>query len=476
MEQASVFFKRVMLGLLLAVLALTLALVVREGLTSRSYLLALILGAAWAAGLYALLRKCPTPVPPHAGLMAALLCLVVNLVWVLVIRIEPFSDYKEYWDVACALAAGTEIPDAWYVAMYPHILGTATILSAVVRVCGESVFAVTLMNVVLTSVSCYLLWLLGKRLLSERGAFLAALLWAVTPCKLMLNSLVFSEPIYTLLILLFFLLFLRLAKRMRFDEAGRAPVKAMVGVAALGLLLAAVNIVRPIAAILLIALVLWLVFLRGAEAKNLRLWAVWIAALLAMFWVYSASLSVWTRHVENVLGQEIASVPWYNIYVGFNEETGGRYTDADMDLLTGYLKQGMSANEAQKSMIPHIKERLASGINFPKLLGTKLFSFLGADQLGGYTYRFTRSERFVKICMGVCNVFYYGVFLAGLAGLVRMFRSRALGAGLLLPLYFLGLTLAHMLVEVADRYHYSLIPILIIFAALGFAGEERSQL
>ena len=101
---------------------------------------------------------------------------------------------------------------------------------------------------------------------------------------------------------------------------------------------------------------------------------------------------------------------------------------------------------------------------------------LGADQLGGYTYRFTRSERFVKICMGICNVFYYGVFLAGLAGLARLFRSRALGAGLLLPLYFLGLTLAHMLVEVADRYHYSLIPILIIFAALGFAGEERSQL
>ena len=46
-------------------------------------------------------------------------------------------------------------------------------------------------------------------------------------------------------------------------------------------------------------------------------------------------------------------------------------------------------------------------------------------------------------------------------------------SGQLLPLYVLGLTLAHMLVEVADRYHYSLIPILVIFAALGFVGEER---
>ena len=471
MEQASVFFKRIMLGVLLAVLGVTLALILREGLTSRSYLLALLPGAVWAAGLYALLRKYPTPIPPHAGLWAALLCFAVNLLWVPVIRIEPFSDYKEYWDVACALADGAEIPDAWYVAMYPHILGTATILSALVRVFGESVFAVTVMNVVLTSVSCYLIWLLGGKLLSERAAFLAALLWAVTPCKLMLNSLVFSEPIYTLLILLFFLLFLRLDRRIK-----EKPLPALCLAAGMGLLLEAINLVRPIALILVIAAALWILFLRGGEMKSGRLWGLWLAAFLLMTAVFRVSGGLWDRHVEKVLGQEIASVPWYNIYVGFNEETGGRYTDADMDLLTGYLKQGMSADEAQKSMIPHVKERLASGIDFPKLLETKLFAFLGADQLGGYTYRFTRSERFVKICMGICNVFYYGVFLAGFAGLVRMFRSRALGAGLLLPLYFLGLTLAHMLVEVADRYHYSLIPILIIFAALGFAGEERSQL
>jgi ABC-type enterochelin transport system permease subunit len=57
-----------------------------------------------------------------------------------------------------------------------------------------------------------------------------------------------------------------------------------------------------------------------------------------------------------------------------------------------------------------------------------------------------------------------------------MLRSRKLSPGLLLPLYFLGLTLAHMLVEVADRYHYSLIPVLIIIAVLGLTGEERSLL
>ena len=445
MEKASVFFKRIMLGLLLLLLGLTLCLVVREGITSRSYLLGLGLGAAWAAGLYGCLRRRALPVPKHAALWAMGLCFAVNLVWVIAVRIEPFSDYEEYWDVARALARGAEIPDAWYVAMYPHILGTATILSALVRVFGESVFAVTVFNVVLTT----------------------------PPCKLMLGSLVFSEPIYTFLILLFFLLFLRLEKCLHVGPDGEKPVGAVLGIAALGLLLTAIDLVRPIAAILLIACALWLVFLRGDAEKNARLWAFWFAALLALTAVFRVSGTLWDRHVEKVLGQEIAAFPWYNVYVGFNEETGGRYADADMDLLTAYLKQGQSAPEAQESMVPHVKERLASGIDFPRLFAVKLFSFLGSDQLGGYTYRFTRSERFVKVCMGVCNVFYYGVFLAAAAGVLRLLRSRALGAGLLLPLYFLGLTLAHMLVEVSDRYHYSLIPILIIFAALGFAGEER---
>jgi len=472
MEKASVYFKRIMLGILLLMLGLTLALVIWRGASAHSYLAALLLGAALAYGLSWLLPRYEMPLPRRPELWLAAFCFALNIVWVLLVQLKPFSDYDEYWQVACALAAGREIPDAWYVAMYPHILGTATILSGLIRLFGESVFAVTAVNVVLTSVSCTLIWLIGRELLSEQQAFLAALLWAFTPCKMMLGSLVFSEPWYTLLILLFFWLFLRLAPQL--GAEGPVPWAALGSLALLGLLLALINIIRPIAAILIIALVLWLLFLRGAEAKKLRVWGLWLLALAAMLGLYKGTLTLWDRHVERVLGQEPASVPWYNIYVGLNQETEGRYTDEDMDLLTGYLKQGMSADEAQQHMIPHVQERL-SGLDVPKLLAAKLFTFLGNDELGGFTYRFTRPPLFVKLCMVICNVFYYAMLLAGIAGLVRMFFSPRLSPGLLLPLFFLGLTLAHMLVEVANRYHYSLIPVLIIFAALGLMKEERSQ-
>jgi len=45
---------------------------------------------------------------------------------------------------------------------------------------------------------------------------------------------------------------------------------------------------------------------------------------------------------------------------------------------------------------------------------------------------------------------------------------------LLAPLYILGLTLAQMLVEVAGRYHYSMIPMLLLLGQGTWkrAGEE----
>ena len=472
MDKVSVFFKRIMLGILLLLLALTLGLVVREGVQSRSYLLALVAGAVWAAGAFLLLRRVSVRVPRRAALWLGLGCFVLNLIWVLVIRIEPFSDYFKYWQTACALARGEALPESWYLSLYPHILGTASFLSLFVRLFGESVLAVSLVNVLLTTLSCLLLYRLGSELYGEETGFLAGLLWAVDPCKMMLNSLVFSEPLYTCLILLFFLLVTRLERRI---DAGAPLSSLLLRSACLGAVLLFVNLIRPIAAILWIALAIWLLFLRGRALTSAAGWKRRAPALALMLCVYVLGGRLWTGHVEKLLGTEVATTPVYNIYVGFNEETQGQWSAEDMDLLTAYHEQGMSAPEAQAALTPHLRERLASGIDFPRLFANKLFAFLGADQLGGYTYRFTRPELFYKLCMGICNVFYYGVFLAALAGLWRLLKSRALDAGLLPPLFFLGLTLAHMLVEVSDRYHYSLIPILILYAALGFAGQFHSQ-
>ncbi|MBQ9733236.1 MAG: hypothetical protein IJV74_03265, partial [Clostridia bacterium] len=303
-------------------------------------------------------------------------------------------------------------------------------------------------------------------------AFLASLFWAVCPCKLMLNSLVFSEPLYTCLILLFLLMFMQLHRDITGDK--KQWWMCLVEGALLGFLLQGINIVRPIAGILLIALFIWLVMLRGQELKKLSLWKSWLFVFAALLFTYSQSGNIWTGHVARLVGMEPAAVPVYNIYVGFNEATQGQWSAEDMDLLFSYMSQpGVSPSMAQESLLPLLKERLVSGIDYVQLFSSKLIAFMGNDELGGYTYRFTRPEMFVKLGMVIGNVFYYGVLLLAVYGLCRLFREKQRSSFLLLPLYVVGLTLAHMLVEVANRYHYSIIPMIIIFAALALGRREK---
>ena len=157
------------------------------------------------------------------------------------------------------------------------------------------------------------------------------------------------------LILLFFYLIV-LIEGQRGSLPRRLGVCLLWGLA-LGVLLRAVNIVRPISAILVIALVLWLLFLRGHDIKDGAQWKMWLVILVALLGIYKATGELWDRHVENVLGMEPASFPVYNIYVGFNEETQGQWSAEDMDLLFSYLSRpGATTSEASpRPIVPGIR-------------------------------------------------------------------------------------------------------------------------
>ena len=56
MDKVSDVLKKIMLGILLGIILLALALVIREGMSSPSYLAALFVGAFWAIVLFFVLR------------------------------------------------------------------------------------------------------------------------------------------------------------------------------------------------------------------------------------------------------------------------------------------------------------------------------------------------------------------------------------------------------------------------------------
>lgn len=481
MDKCSGLLERIMLGIFMALLALALVLAAIQGFESPSYIMALALGLIAAVLLAFLWRRAEKRLAElcrgikgwKLGLAVWSAVFLLGMIWALPIRIEPFSDYKTYWDCAVSLAFGREIYSTEYVAMYPHILGYASFLAPFIKVFGENVMVGVVLGQLLSTFSGLLIYLISAGIMGRERGLLAALLWALYPGRIMLGSLIFSEPLYSCLLLLLLYLIMLLQRK---QDGLRFPAAALWGLG-LGLLLWGINTVRPIGPILVIALLIWLLLLRGKDMRSLRLWKLWGLILLLMLGSFQLCSKGWERHLERVLGQEVAGLPIYNLYVGFNMDTLGQWSAEDMDLLFEYRRQeGGSAPEAQKAMLPHVLERIGEDdMDFTELFKSKLFVFLGNDELGGYTYRFTRSPNFVKLCMALCNCYYYMVCFLALLGLGKMMKGGYLSSLDLLPLYALGLTLAHMLIEVSSRYHYSLIPILVIFAALGCAKTDRKE-
>lgn len=107
-----------------------------------------------------------------------------------------------------------------------------------------------------------------------------------------------------------------------------------------------------------------------------------------------------------------------------------------------------------------------------ELFVKKLQTFLGSD---GFAAEYTKdilSKPIFYITKIMSNVYYYFLAMLVLYATTCLLRKSPTNVCYIVPMYVLGLTLAQMLVEVAGRYHYSIIPMLILIAA---SNEERQS-
>lgn len=474
-ERISNVFIRIMLGIYMLLLGLGVFLGTFGKLESPSYILALVL----AGGLFLCLRllwprlgrataRLQLPGAFVTGLILSLFCLLLNLAWVLFFQIEPTVDFQTFYETARAIASDERV-DMLYLGLFPHILGYSTFLGLMMRLFGESPMLAPLLNVALTLISGLCIYALCLRWVNLKAAATAFFLWSICPSKLMYNSMVMSEPLYTCLILLALLL-MSLAL-----DGSRRWLRLLVAVPlglGCGALLLAVNVTRPVALILIVAFCLWVLFLRGRDFLKLKSWLVLAVFALSMFTAWSRCGYYWDRWEYLHIFEKTSDIPAYNIYVGLNMDSLGSYSEEDMDTLMNYRYQG-TALSAQEDMLEEVKERLSSGeINFPKLFAAKLAKLIGNDEGGAFYAQAELSPLAFKLSSALSNVFYYFLVLFSLFGAAMLFRRPVYSTAYMAPLYSIGLILAHLIVEVSGRYKYSLIPMFIIVAAFALKVPE----
>lgn len=396
-----------------------------------------------------------------AGLLV--LCFVLRLFWVLHAQLPPTGDYSVFHSAAAAMAKYPNLDSDQYLSLFPHVMGYSWFLSLFYRVLGPSPLVAAVVNTLLSTLSCALLYFLSKQLWGERAAAMAGLIWTLFPSQILYNMFVLSEPLYTTLILGFLL------AAARFHAGTRASsCKGAAGWGVLaGALAAAVNLCRPVGAILLLCLLLWLGLVRLDGWRD-RAWRRNVLCfLLTLVGVYLLAGRLGSGYLDHRLGTQSATTPGYNILVGFNPQSGGMWNPEDSALLFETVNQpGTTPNAAQLQMLDHAKARITSGtIDFGKLFGDKLYNLMGRDDacVDYAAAILARGQTLSKLC----NIYWYMALLLALAGGVAAFIKRDRGGLFPAMLYFVGLILAHMLVEVAGRYHYSLLVPITLLATRG---------
>lgn len=395
-------------------------------------------------------------------------CFAVKLGVVLLCPVEPVSDYRTFYDFAVDLSQGGQTENR-YVALFPHIFGYSWFLSLFFRVLGPSVRLAVVLNVVLTTVSMGLIYYICSVLGGRRMALVASVLWILWPNQSLENALVLSEPLYVTLLLGIWALFLELDRRMEQKWVWLLAV-------ATGLLLVYLGLCRPIAAIPLIILVVWLFVLRGDPLRQWRLLGRKLVCFVLVLAIYGTGTALGSSYIALRLGEEPASTPGYSLCVGFNDTYSGTWNYDDAGLLDSYsYQEGATAQWAQQQMLEEARQRITSGqIDFPSLFQRKLRIFLGNDDLGVWCCGITPDWLYYLIQM-LSNGFYLFVLGAMLWGCVLLVRHREAPLLVTVPLYYLGLTMAQMLVEVHSRYHYSLYVPMALVTAYGISKSCRKR-
>ena len=395
----------------------------------------------------------------------------VSLPLVLFSAIEPKSDFYTYYEMARKLSIGEVfIPD--YVAVFPHTIAFPAVLSLVFRCFGPSVKAAQFFGVCLSSLSVMLVYLVGEITSDRKYGIGAAALWLFMPSRVLYTLLVCTENLFNVLALAAILIFILAVK-------APAAKRSILLFAASGLLFALLVAVRPNGLILLIACVLFYLFFFGKD-ERLKIYSIpvmKITGFVIVAAVYLFTSAMISKAIEAKIGEEIAPTKaGWNLYVGMNEESDGRWNSADSSLF-GQLLREKGPEGTQSTLLSMGIERLKINISdgtlipflFEKMRGMwyadhEAYDYIaGAQADNNAAIHFDTNNKLIKL---LSDGYYYMLLLLAVYALIHHIRKKDFYAAILIGcLFILGTIALHIPFEAALRYKNHAVLWLCLLAA-----------
>lgn len=358
---------------------------------------------------------------------------LIRIVAIIVVDTPIISDFKVMYEAALELINGTDnYKELSYFIMWGYQMGH-TIYQAILLLFWNSVFFLKLVNCIVTSFTVVFIYLICRKICSEKSARIASIAYSVFLFPLLLNTVLSNQQMPMLLILIALYMLLNM-------DYNKYIKNSII----IGLLLGLSNILRSETIVIIFSIFLYSIYLVIMKYDFKKVTISFVIIFLGYNLVFNGTSELLKIGGVSPSGLDIKNSYW-KFLEGFNYETNGMYSNADAAVYS------YDEDACKEELINRLKEFHKIPMLFIKKVKILWFNSdltWSIDYLNG-TFLFKILNIINQLFILLFNIFTFG-------SLCRFIKLKFDKTQVLVTLILLVYFGVYLLIEIMPRYAYSL--------------------
>lgn len=362
-----------------------------------------------------------------------LFALIIRIAVVLLINTPVISDFKTMLEASKELVNGTDAYKSmpyfitWGYQM-GHVIYQAILLNII-----NSITFLKIVNAIVTSSTVIMIYLIGKELSNTKAAIIISIIYSIFLFPLLLNTVLTNQLLPMLLILIAIYLWMKKKK-----ENKLMPV-------IIGILLGISNMLRSETIVIIIAFVLYTIFLM-IKKENRKALIINLCLIIISYFTLTTATSFILKATDiSPSGLENKNSSW-KFLEGLNIETRGQYSEDDA------IKYSYDKKKTTKELKKRIQEEWQQ---YPLLFAKKTkILWLNSDL--SWSLGHIENQEDLKLYEGINQIFIYFFVIMSLLSAITLFKKTYKKEQILILLILFIYFGVYLFIEVMPRYAYSL--------------------
>lgn len=376
--------------------------------------------------------------------------IILRAIWIFMVPTIPFDDFAYYNNLAISVSHRTSY-QIFNIDYSSKGILYAFILGILYKIFGYHLIFAKSLNIILSIMTAIFIYLIAKKIFNEQSARISVIIFAFLPSQIMYSSVLSSENMYVVLLLMAFYLILSSNSNKLFFLSG--------------IIMGLSNLVRLTSTVMAVVSFIFLII-----HKKHRQTMGFILGFIFVMLLISSMIYLLKIKSDPQYGGEISFM------FGTNYDSIGGWNPEDANLW-------FSTNTTQrKSMAVRtgIHRITDNPLRFIKLI-VKKFDKLWSDEIYGISWSTEQMdktpeslivEKSRKILYSISQTYYIFILFLTMLTCYSLRNMKNEGVNLFL-MTFLIFVVIHSFLEVQSRYHYT-VEIFFIILSGYFYGSNRS--